>query len=36
MQIINFKENELLAIEELRKNLNIFLDKDTLIINDTR
>lgn len=36
MQIINFKTDEDLAINSLKINLEKFLDKDTLIINDTR
>jgi hypothetical protein len=36
MEIINFIKNEALAIELLKNNLNEFINKDTLIINDTR
>lgn len=36
MQIINFKTDEDLAIKSLKTNLENFLNKDTLVINDTR
>lgn len=36
MQIINFKDDEILAINTLKSCLEKFLDKETLVINDTR
>lgn len=36
MQIIDFKTDENRVIQWLKKNMETFLDKDTLVINDTR
>jgi hypothetical protein len=36
MKIINFKTDEDLAIKLLKNHLEKFLDKNTLVINDTR